>query len=142
MTEFTPIPAFLGGLLIGSATLVLILFNGKIAGISGITKGIFSKGVSDKSWRIVFVMGLVAGGYVFVSQFPGKTALSLNLETPLAVIAGLLVGVGTSLGNGCTSGHGICGLSRFSKRSLVATLIFMASGMLTVFVARHWGGWL
>lgn len=126
-----------GGLLIGSAALLLFAFNGRIAGISGIVGGLaLDRTTSDRAWRLAFVVGLLLGAVVaglLPIPAPATTALSW---LPLAA-AGLLVGFGTRLGSGCTSGHGICGLARFSKRSFVAVLTFMGFGFLTVFAMRH-----
>ena len=127
----------LGGVLIGIAASTLLVVNGRIAGVSVIVGGLLSPRWSDAVWRALFVAGLVAGGFcvrvLTPDPFRGLTA------TPQAVLvaAGLLVGFGASLGNGCTSGHGVCGVSRLSPRSLVATLTFMLTGALTVFVVRH-----
>lgn len=133
---FTPWSALIGGALIGLAAAMLVLLNGRIAGISGILGGLLRPVSSDVAWRVAFVLGLVGSPWVYglVTAWPvpridaGYTAL---------VVAGLLVGVGTRYGSGCTSGHGVCGLSRLSPRSLVATVAFMAAGFLTVFVLRH-----
>jgi uncharacterized protein len=135
MNDFTPLPSLAGGLLIGLATSLLLLFNGQIAGVSGILCGIVVPKQGEAAWRLWFLGGLVAGGLVLrvlrPEVFPATPA---SLTT---VAAGLLVGCGTALGSGCTSGHGVCGLSRFSARSLAATLTFMAGGALTVVVVRH-----
>jgi len=129
--------ATVGGILIGSAAIMMMGLLGRIAGVSGILAGVFTQPSGDRLWRLLFVIGLVIGGAI-----PG---LLLGMNNPaepkasmlLVLAAGLLVGLGTGLGSGCTSGHGICGMARLSKRSLVATLIFMATGVITVYLLRH-----
>lgn len=132
-TNFTPLISLLGGALIGLATTLFLLFLGKIAGISGITRGLFTAKKNDRQWRLFFLIGMLAGGAIITLISPEMTAKSFTLPPIKTSIAAILVGVGTTLGGGCTSGHGICGLSRFSKRSIVATITFMAFGMLTVY---------
>lgn len=136
MHDFTPIPALLGGILIGLSASLLLWFHGQVAGISGIFGSLFLRGQAT-ALRVSFVLGLLAAGLLAGLLRP--TAFEALPARSLAVtaIAGLLVGFGTRLGNGCTSGHGVCGLSRLSLRSLVATLTFMAFGVLTVFVFDH-----
>lgn len=134
---FTPWSALIGGVLIGLAAAMLILLNGRIAGISGVLGGLLMKSVSgDVAWRVAFVLGLVGSPLVhgLVTAWPVP---QIDAGYPALIVAGLLVGVGTRYGSGCTSGHGVCGLSRWSPRSLVATVTFMAAGFLTVFVLRH-----
>ncbi|PZP35639.1 MAG: YeeE/YedE [Roseateles depolymerans] len=133
---FTPWTALAGGLLIGLAAALFVLLNGRIAGISGIVGGLFRPVRGDIVWRVAFLVGLVLApaGYLLVG---GRLAGSVDADWPLLLLAGLLVGVGTRYGAGCTSGHGVCGLSRLSPRSAVATLSFMAAGFATVFVLRH-----
>lgn len=124
--------ALLGGMLIGLASALLLFSNGKIAGISGIVGGLFD--AKDKLWRGMFLLGLVAGGFVVVRLDPSNT---MNVWEPSYLrisLAAVLVGVGTSLGSGCTSGHGVCGISRFSRRSIVATMTFMITGFLTLWI--------
>ena len=130
--------ALLGGVLIGLAAAALLFFNGRIAGISGIVNGLVGQGAGERGWRIAFLLGL-AGAGVLVMKLTGQSSAS-PATTPVLVVAGLLVGFGTRLGNGCTSGHGVCGLARLSLRSLVAVLVFMAAAVLTVFVTRHLAG--
>lgn len=137
MNDFTPIPAFLGGTLIGLAAALLLAFNGRIAGISGIFGGVLLPKPGEVRWRAFFLAGLVLGGLALRAFHPGAFPAEISGGVPAIALAGLLVGFGTSLGSGCTSGHGVCGLSRFSARSLVATLTFMATGALTVFVVRN-----
>lgn len=134
--NFTPWPAFAGGLLIGAAAAVLILFNGRIAGVSGILGELLKPERGEFLWRLLFISGLVVSPFIFelVSPLP-KIQNDANII--LLGIAGLLVGLGTSYGGGCTSGHGVCGLSRLSLRSLIATLVFILSGIVTVFAIRH-----
>jgi uncharacterized membrane protein YedE/YeeE len=135
-TSFTPWASLAGGLLIGLAVALLLLFNGRIAGISGIVGGLLRPLRGDVTWRAAFVAGLVAAplAWLVVATLP---RLHVAADTPTLVVAGLLVGIGTRYGSGCTSGHGVCGLSRGSLRSLVATATFMAAGFFVVFVVRH-----
>lgn len=134
--SFAPWSALIGGLLIGMAASIFVLFNGRIAGISGIVDGLMRPVKGDVAWRIAFASGLIGAPlvYRFFSALPDRQ-IDANFGSLIA--AGLLVGIGTRYGSGCTSGHGICGLSRLSLRSLVATLTFMAAGFITVFVVRH-----
>lgn len=129
--------SFLGGLLIGIASLIMLIFNGKILGISGILGGSFQKSIDKKSWRYFFLAGLLCGGLVLHAYAPSVFAFTLSRSPYALVVAGLLVGYGTRLGSGCTSGHGICGISRLSARSLMAVLTFIALGATTVFVINH-----
>jgi hypothetical protein len=140
MTEFTPVSAMIGGAMIGSAALLLWVALGRIAGISGILAGeLFPpgpNGAAERSWRAIFLLGLPIGA-LLVGWVRGGLDVA-NATDPLAILAaGLLVGFGTQLGSGCTSGHGVCGIGRGSKRSIAATLTFLASGAATVFVMRH-----
>jgi uncharacterized protein len=137
MHNFTPISALLGGILIGLGASLLLLFNGKEAGISGIFGDLLAPRAGEVAWRAAFVAGLLAGGVALLALHP--SAFPATTSRPLAALAvgGLLVGYGTRLGNGCTSGHGICGLSRLSPRSLVATCTFMATGALAAVAAGH-----
>ncbi len=129
--------ALLGGVIIGLATSWLLLFQGRIFGISGIVAGILKPNGSDAIWRIVAVAGLISGGVVLtLFGFPAFSEQPMN-PNYMTVLAGLVVGYGVRLGSGCTSGHGICGISRLSPRSILATLTFMATGIITVFVYRH-----
>lgn len=134
--HFTPWASLAGGVLIGFATLVFILFNGRIAGISGIIGGLIKPRLHDIGWRLAFVLGLVASAWVW-SLFTPLPAIEIKADTILLIISGLLVGIGTRFGAGCTSGHGICGLSRLSPRSIIATLCFMFAGFITVYLMRH-----
>ncbi len=133
---FTPWTSFAGGLLIGIAAAILLLGNGRIAGISGILGGIWSADRGDRLWRVAFVLGMVLSplAYGLVAVMPEA---DIEAGTMTLIIAGLLVGLGTRYASGCTSGHGVCGLSRGSVRSLVATLTFMCAGFATVYLVRH-----
>ncbi len=134
--HFTPGLSLVGGLLIGAASALFILANGRIAGISGILGGLLRPAAGDVPWRVAFLLGLVAAP-ALVYAFVPYVAPTIDADNVTLVIAGLLVGVGTRYGGGCTSGHGVCGLSRLSPRSLIATLAFMGSGVAIVFVMRH-----
>lgn len=134
--HFTPWTSLTGGVLIGAAAAMLLLLNGKIAGISGILGGLLRPRADDIGWRVAFVAGLVAAPLLYPLAAPLPT-VQVDADTAVLVVAGLLVGIGTRYGSGCTSGHGVCGLSRLSPRSLVATAAFMAAGFVTVFVVRH-----
>ena len=133
---FTPWPSLAGGLLIGLAAGALVLFNGRIAGISGVLGGLLKPTAGDVAWRAAFLAGLVAAPLAW-ALFAALPHLHIDAGLPTLVAAGLLVGIGTRYGGGCTSGHGVCGLSRRSPRSLAATLTFMAAGFAVVFVVRH-----
>lgn len=133
--NFTPLASLAGGVLIGLSAGLLILLAGKIAGIAGIIGGLL-QGVQDKTWRILFISGLLAAPWAW-TIFAPLPDLSMVASTPWVIIAGFLVGIGTRYANGCTSGHGICGLSRLSLRSLAAVLAFMSAGFVTVFLIKH-----
>ena len=135
-SNFTPWAALAGGMLIGLSAAVFVLFNGRIAGISGILGGLLEWPKGDIAWRVAFLAGLIGAPLVYgaVLTLP---EVRIDADFPTLIIAGLLVGVGTRYGSGCTSGHGVCGLSRMSPRSLVATVAFMLAGFATVFVVRH-----
>lgn len=134
--EATPIHSLVGGVLIGVAASILILFNGKIAGISGILGGVLKFKTEDVGWRLLFLLGLLISPVIYSIFF---TLPKVNLDSGhwTVLTAGLLVGLGTRYGSGCTSGHGICGLSRLSVRSLVATITFMLAGVVTVYITHH-----
>ncbi len=132
-SNFTPLFSLSGGALIGLATTLFLLFLGKIAGISGIVRGLFTAKKHDRPWRAFFIIGMVAGGAIVALTQPELSAKDYTFSPIKLILAAIFVGAGTTLGGGCTSGHGICGLSRFSKRSIVATITFMAFGMLTVY---------
>ena len=133
---FTPWSALIGGMLIGLAAAMFALLNGRVAGISGVLGGLLKPTRGDIGWRVAFIGGLVSASLVY-GLFAALPAVQIDASYVALVVAGLLVGVGTRYGAGCTSGHGVCGLSRLSPRSLVATLAFMGAGFVTVFVLRH-----
>ena len=135
-TSFTPWTALAGGALIGIAAGMLVLLNGRVAGISGVIGGLLKPARGDIAWRVAFVAGLLAAPAV-VRLAATMPVMRIDAGWPALVVAGLLVGLGTRFGSGCTSGHGVCGLSRLSLRSLAATIAFMGAGFVTVFVARH-----
>ncbi|GIX24630.1 MAG: membrane protein [Caldimonas sp.] len=135
-THFTPGLSLAGGLLLGVAAALFILLNGRVLGISGIVAGLLRPRRGDAGWRLAFVLGLLAAPAVYAVLAPLPQA-RIDADWGVLVIAGLLVGLGTRYGAGCTSGHGVCGLSRLSPRSLVATLAFMGAGFLTVYLVRH-----
>ncbi|WP_210485744.1 YeeE/YedE family protein [Microvirga antarctica] len=140
MEAFTPVSAVTGGIMIGAAAALLLLLIGRVAGISGIVGGLIPPRRKDAAWRVAFLAGLVLAPAVYT--FGGSRAPSVSIDAPFAVVlvGGLLVGFGSRLGAGCTSGHGVCGIGRGSPRSLAATGIFMATAILTVFLTRHvWG---
>lgn len=133
---FSPWQALAGGALIGLAATLLALANGRVAGISGILGGLLGRWPADASWRVAFLAGLVASPLAYAA-FAALPEIVIEARYPVLVVAGLLVGIGTRYAAGCTSGHGVCGLSRLSPRSLAATLAFMGAGFSTVYVARH-----
>ena len=135
-TNFTPWMSLLGGLLIGVATVMFLLFNGRIAGISGIVGGLLRPEKGDIAWRIAFVTGIIISSLLFAAVAP-LPRVQVDASYPLQILAGVLVGLGTRYGSGCTSGHGVCGLSRRSPRSMVATIAFMFAGFVTVYIVRH-----
>ena len=134
---FTPISALVGGALIGLSASILLAFDGRVAGISGIVGRLFRGDPIERGWRLAFVGGLAAGALGVAAVAPASITPTLTQPIALTVVAGLLVGVGTQLGNGCTSGHGVCGMSRLSKRSIVATMTFMAVAMFSTFLVQH-----
>jgi len=137
MENFTPVSGLVGGLLIGLAVAMLLVLNGRIGGISGIVGGLLAFGGPDLGWRAAFVAGLVLGALAYAQSADATSLVDLRVSLPVVVVGGLLVGFGTRLGSGCTSGHGLCGLSRFSRRSVVATAVFFGVAILTVFLTRH-----
>lgn len=137
MTEFTPLPSLVGGLLIGLAAVWLMAANGRIAGVSGMLNRLLPPDRDGSAGeRIAFLVGLAAAPVIYLAA-GGTLVQTVTAHVPLLVVAGVLVGFGSTMGSGCTSGHGVCGLSRLSLRSLVATMVFMGTGMLAVYVARH-----
>ena len=140
MTEFTPVSALAGGALIGLASALLLLAGGRIAGVSSITGGVLRLERGDTGWRLAFIIGLVVGVWAYAAAGGSLADIEIEADWATLILGGLLVGVGTRVGGGCTSGHGVCGISRFSTRSIVATIVFMAVAALTVFVVRHVAG--
>lgn len=140
MDHFTPWSSLSGGILIGAGAVILLLFNGRIAGISGIAGGLLWPRRGDILWRVVFLGGLVVGAALYYRMFDSAPVARAEFPVWLLALAGVLVGFGTSLGSGCTSGHGVCGLGRLSPRSAVATIIFLVTGIATAYVVRHWLG--
>jgi uncharacterized membrane protein YedE/YeeE len=137
MTQFTPFTALIGGALIGLSAMLLMLLTGRIAGISGILAGCLSFTGLDRGWRVAFLAGLVASPLLAALIGVPMVNPVMPGSWPLVIVAGLLVGFGTRLGGGCTSGHGVCGIARLSPRSIVATAVFMAVAVVVVFVTRH-----
>lgn len=137
--HFTPFASLAGGIILGLASAIFILVNGRILGISGILGGLLPPKAGDTSWRVAFILGMLAAPTVFHAVVPAQyiTAPRIDATEWMVIAAGLLVGIGTRYASGCTSGHGVCGLSRLSPRSLVATLSFMGAGFVMVYVLRH-----
>jgi uncharacterized membrane protein YedE/YeeE len=137
--HFTPLPSLIGGIMLGLASAVFILVNGRILGISGIVGGLLPPKAGDTSWRIAFVLGMVAAPSVFHALVPAEYISPPRVDATdwMVVAAGLMVGIGTRYASGCTSGHGVCGLSRLSPRSLIATASFMGAGFAIVYIVRH-----
>jgi uncharacterized membrane protein YedE/YeeE len=137
-TEFTPLMSFAGGVLIGLSAVLLMFFQGRIMGATGILSGLITGGVpGDKSWRAAMVVGMIAGPLVVLALTGQMPAVEVPISLPMIVIGGFIVGIGVTFGSGCTSGHGVCGLARLSPRSFVATLTFMVVAISTVYVIRH-----
>jgi len=135
--SFTPIPSLLGGIILGVAAALYVLLHGRILGISGIVSGLLHPKLADSAWRLNLVLGLISAPFLAALFFGIIPVVEIDSGWLAIVIAGLLVGFGAQYGSGCTSGHGICGLSRLSPRSLVATLAFMSAGFVMVFIIRH-----
>lgn len=137
--HFTPFASLTGGIILGLASAIFILVNGRILGISGILGGLLPPKAGDTTWRVAFLLGMLAAPTVFHAVVPAQyiTAPRIDASDWMVIAAGLLVGIGTRYASGCTSGHGVCGLSRLSPRSLVATLSFMGAGFVMVYVLRH-----
>lgn len=133
------INALLGGAIIGISVSLMLLLNGRVTGISGIINGILTPAKGDTAWRVLFVLGLLTGGLTIGAMNPATFSGALTTDTWTVVVAGLLVGFGTILGSGCTSGHGVCGLSRLSPRSMVATVTFILAGAAAVSIFKHLG---
>lgn len=137
MADFTPASSLLGGLLIGLAVALTLLLNGRIAGISGIVGALLNPKASDRGWRAAFVVGLPLGALAYILVAGGPAPVDVLASPPAILVGGLLVGFGTRMGAGCTSGHGVCGLALLSWRSAVATVVFFVVAVLTVFLTRH-----
>lgn len=135
--NFTPVSGAVGGLLIGIAAILLLAGAGRIAGISAIAGGLLNRVRGDNAWRVLFLLGLVLGAGIYQVATAAPLEVRIDVSAPLLIAAGFLVGFGTRLGGGCTSGHGVCGIARFSARSVVATLTFIGVAMVTTFVLRH-----
>ena len=137
MGDFTPVSGLIGGLLIGLAVALMLLLNGRMAGISGIVGGLVNPKAGDLGWRAAFVVGLPLGALTYILVAGGPTSVDVLASPPAILIGGLLVGFGTRMGSGCTSGHGLCGLALFSRRSVIATAVFFGVAMVTVFLTGH-----
>ncbi len=137
MENFTPLSALVGGAMIGAAAAMLLVLDGRIAGISGIVGGLMRPVRGEIVWRLAFIAGLVLAPLAWAAVGGGLPAIVIGAPAWLVIVAGFLVGFGSRLGSGCTSGHGVCGIGRASPRSLVATAVFMATAIATVFVTRH-----
>lgn len=136
LKNFTPWLSLFGGILIGVAISILLLINGKIAGISGILSGLMRPAPRDTSWRVMFLLGMITAPITYQVIVDTPTII-IEASWSIMILAGILVGIGTRVGGGCTSGHGVCGLARLSQRSFVATTTFILTGILTVFIAKH-----
>lgn len=137
MEHFTPVSALVGGLMIGASAALLLLLTGHIAGISGILGGLVPPTRNEAAWRLAFLVGMLIAPLAYAALGGALPSISIDASLPVLIVAGLLVGYGTRLGAGCTSGHGVCGIGRLSPRSIAATLVFMATAIVTVFVTRH-----
>jgi len=137
MRHISPSSALLGGVLIGIAAVTLLLFNGRIMGVTGIARGVMEPQRRDWLWRVVFLAGLAAGPFVYTAMIGAPVTIELTRSVPVLIVGGFLVGFGTCAANGCTSGHGVCGLGLLSRRSVMVTVTFMITSMATVFVIRH-----
>jgi uncharacterized protein len=135
--DFTPVSGLVGGLLIGLSVTLMLLLNGRIAGISGIVGGLLAPKDEDTGWRVAFVAGLLIGAMAYILAVGGPAPVDVLASPPAILVGGLLVGFGTRLGSGCTSGHGLCGMARISRRSMVASAVFFGVAMLTVFLTRQ-----
>ena len=137
MTEFTPAAATLGGIMIGLSAIMLMALIGRIAGMTGILGAVLPPLGQDWQWRAVFLVGAIIAPTIYLAVTGVPVAFGVPVGTGSMIIGGLLVGIGVTYGSGCTSGHGVCGIARFSPRSIVATLVFMTATIITVFVVRH-----
>ena len=141
MTGLQPSRALLGGVLVGIGLVLALLASGRVVGVSGVVGGLLRPRAGDTGWRLAFLIGLLGGGAVLAVFAPGTLTFDLERSLPTLATSGLLVGYGTRLGKGCTSGHGVCGLSRLSPRSMVASAVFIAAGIVTVFLTKRLLGW-
>lgn len=137
MEGFTPVLSSIGGVLIGLAAIALLFFNGRIAGLSGILGGVLRPQEGDTLWRAVFIAGLLTGALLILWLHPASMAVHVDVSDPAVILGGLLVGLGTRIGNGCTSGHGVCGIGRLAPRSIAASAIFFAFAVVTTYIVRH-----
>lgn len=137
MEGFTPILSSIGGVLIGLAAVALLYFNGRIAGLSGILGGVLRPREGDTLWRAIFIVGLLVGALLVFWIHPSSMAIRVGVSDSAVILGGLLVGLGTRIGHGCTSGHGVCGVGRLAPRSLVASAVFFSFAVLTTYVVRH-----
>jgi uncharacterized protein len=137
LTEFTPYLSAIGGVLIGLSAVLLMATHGRIAGMTGIFNALLPPFPADWQWRLAFLAGAVAAPAIYVALTGSPIALEVPISNAALILGGLIVGVGVTYGSGCTSGHGVCGMARFSKRSFVATCVFMATTFVTVFIVRH-----
>ncbi|MEW4983830.1 MAG: YeeE/YedE thiosulfate transporter family protein [Cycloclasticus sp.] len=138
MENFTPYTSLAGGILLGVSASILMYLNGRIAGISGIVAGILNNpSATEKAWRTAFVLGIIGGAFAYAYFFPINIEPREHMTTALLVVGGLVVGFGTAMGGGCTSGHGVCGISRLSLRSITATAAFLVAGIITVYIVNQ-----
>ncbi len=137
MEGFTPYLSFTGGILIGLAAIGLLYFNGRIAGLSGIVGGVLPPKQKDVGWRYVFLAGLLSGAILIRLFHPAAMQIQIDVSVPAVIIGGLLVGIGTRIGNGCTSGHGVCGVGRLAPRSIVASVVFVFTAIASTYLIRH-----
>ncbi len=137
MENFTPVSALIGGSLIGAAAAALLWLNGRIAGVSSIFNGLVRPVAGETAWRALFLLGLIAGASLYTAVHPAGYTPRAGFPLGLLIVGGFLVGFGTRMGGGCTSGHGVCGIARLSIRSIAATIVFLLTGIVTVYVVRH-----
>lgn len=137
MEGFTPVLSFIGGVLIGLAAIALLFSNGRIAGLSGIVGGVLRPTAGDILWRATFLAGLLAGALLILRLYPESMQIRIDVSDPAVILGGLLVGLGTRIGNGCTSGHGVCGVGRVAPRSMVASAVFFGFAVVTTYSVRH-----
>ncbi len=137
MENFTPVLSSVGGALIGLAAIMLLFFNGRIAGMSGIIAGVLTPKSNDTLWRLVFVAGLLSGALLIRLMYPQAMAIEIDVSNAAVLLGGILVGIGTRVGNGCTSGHGVCGVGRLAPRGIVASSVFFLTAMATTYIVRH-----